>query len=88
MTETQQRIAGTYDPPVPAVQEKAEEYAGLLRNRMETQRAEDISRLELIDVMKKHNVEACEIDGYDVKLVHTEGDKIKVAKKKELEPSE
>ena len=82
--ETQRRIEGCQDPPVEAVQQKAEEYAGLLRNRMETARCEDISRAELVELMKKHDVETCEIEDYDVKLVHSETDKIKVAKKKEL----
>lgn len=80
-TDTQQRMPGTYDEPVKAVQEKAEEYAGLLRDRMQTQERENVCRAELIAVMKEHDRTSCELDGDIVTLEHVEQDKIKVKSK-------
>jgi len=81
----QQRISGTYDQPVKAVQTKAEKYVELLYDRMETQEAENVARNDLIEVMTKNEVKACEVGGCTVTLVHTEGDKINVKKNKEQE---
>jgi len=79
-SERQQRIAGTFDPPVEAVQEAAEKYIELLMMRMQTQEEENAARRELIDVMVEHNVMECETDGYKVNRVHMEEDKVKVKK--------
>lgn len=80
--DKQTRMEGMHDQVPEAVQEKADEYSRLMHTRMETQRAEDTSRAELIEVMRKNEVGTCEIDGYDVSLVHLESYKIKVTKKK------
>ena len=79
-TERQQRIAGTFDPPVEAVQEAAEKYVELLMTRMQTQEEENAARRELIEVMVEHNVMECETEGYKVNRVHLEEDKVKVKK--------
>ena len=79
-TERQQRIAGTFDPPVETVQEAAEKYVELLMTRMQTQEEENAARRELIEVMVEHDVMECETDGYKVNRVHLEEDKVKVKK--------
>ena len=84
--EKQQRMEGTYDKPVKAVTEKAEEYADVLRERMALQVRENSLREELIDVMKKHNVETVDLEGEIVSMEHVEAkDKIKVKAKPEIE---
>jgi hypothetical protein len=79
-TERQQRIAGTFDPPVEAVQEAAEKYVELLMTRMQTQEEENAARRELIEVMVEHDVMECETECYKVNRVHLEEDKVKVKK--------
>jgi len=79
-TERQQRIAGTFDPPVEIVQEAAEKYVDLLMMRMQTQENENTARRELIDLMIEHDVMECETDGYKVNRIHLEEDKVKVKK--------
>ena len=82
-TETQQRMPGTYDEPIPELQEKAAEYDLTLRRRMTTQTVENRLREELIQLMKDHGRDSCELDGAIVTLEHTEKDKIKVKTKSE-----
>ena len=61
--DVQKRIPGTFDKPIKALQDKAEEYADALRERMEMQEAENQLRQELIDLMKKHDRQTCNLDG-------------------------
>ena len=84
MTEhvKQTRIEGTYDPPVPEVQEAAEEYVDLLYGRMKTQELENQAKEKLIEVMKEYDVEEIELDGYEVRRKHIEQDKVHVKKVK------
>ena len=75
----QTKIPGTYDEPVPAVQQAAELYADTLHQRQALQTTEADLRADLVEQMQTHGVEECAIDGYVVKLNHR-GDNIKVEK--------
>lgn len=85
---TQTRIEGTYDPPVPEVQEAAEEYVDLLYGRMRTQEMENAARDRLVELMKEYDVKEVELDGYEIKRQHIEQDKVKVKKVKVEEPED
>ena len=74
----QTRIAGTFDPPVEAVQTKAAEYSEALHSRMAMQTRENGLREDLIDLMKEHDCETVYLDGETVTREHIEKDRIKV----------
>ena len=76
----QQRIPGTIDVANGPVRKKAEQYVELLYGRMEQQEQENVARAELIELMQQHDVQEFELDGYEIKLKHTEKDKLTVKK--------
>ena len=69
--DKQQRIPGTIDAAIEAVDTKAEEYVAVLCERRRLQENESTLRDELIELMHKHDVRECHLDGYEVKLVET-----------------
>lgn len=76
----QQRLPGTIDEPTQAVLAKAEAYVELLYGRMRQQEAENTARDELIELMRADDIREFALDGYEIKLKHTEKDKIAVKK--------
>ena len=81
----QQRIPGTIDVPTEEVLKKGEHYVEMLRTRMSTQEVENVLRSELIELMRGHKIEQFQLDGYEVKLTHSETDKITIKKLEEEE---
>jgi len=81
----QQRIPGTFDPPDPAVQEAAQEYVELLTSRMAIEQKERVARATLLERMHEHDVQECELDGYIVKIISTNKEKITVKKTESAE---
>lgn len=75
----QQQIPGTEAPVIAEVNEIAETYCDVLYERMELQKREDTIRADLIEKMKKHGLETCEVDGYEVRMTTSPAsEKIKV----------
>jgi hypothetical protein len=54
----------------PSVQAAAEDYVETLHERMELQRLEPQKKDLLIELMKKHNNESCDVNGTKVLLKH------------------
>jgi hypothetical protein len=84
--DRQKRLPGTTDPANEKVNAKAQEYVDYLSERMKMQKAEGVTRAELIELLNTHGIELVRLDGHEVKLVHKEAsDKIKVKTLKEDE---
>ncbi len=81
----QQRLEGTIDIATEPVRQKAQVYVDLLYSRMKTQEGENVAREELIELMQEHDIVEFELDGYEVKLKHTEKDKVTVKKTESAE---
>lgn len=81
----QQRIPGTIDVAREPVVRKAQEYVEALTLRMSTQESENVLRAELIDLMIAEDLREFTLDGHEVKLEHTEKDKITIKKLAEPE---
>ncbi len=82
----QARLEGMVPKANKAVTAKAEQYAKLLHSWQSTQQAAEVAKGELHDLMREHDVWEVETDDDEVKRVTIEAtEKIKVAKKKELE---
>lgn len=74
----QQRIPGTIDVAREAVCHKAQAYVETLQLRMSTQEAENVLRAEVIDLMIAEDLKEFTLDGHEVKLTHTETDKLTI----------
>ena len=81
----QVRIAGTYDPVVPEIQEIAEQFIDHVRGRKKLKAAEDELRDQLITAMRENDICECSVEEFEIRLEQL--DRIKVKEDKSLAPA-
>lgn len=87
--EVQKRMAGMYKPVPKAVQKKAEEFRTLRRDWLAMQKSEQVAGEELMLLMREHEIDTVDLDYDTVERVTPETkEKLKLSKKKELEPAQ
>ena len=83
-----QTLPGIEDQEIPAeLQEAAEQYVTKLKARQRTQEKENELRQKTIELMKKHGVRAIELDDERKLDLESKGERIKITKIQEPNPS-
>jgi len=76
----QRYIDGTRDTVDQQVQEAADEFVQLLAAAEKAKERVERARATLLLTMQDRDIVECLVDGYKIKRVHTEADKLKVVK--------
>lgn len=78
--DSQKMIPGTEPERIKAIEDVAKKYVNCRDERMGLTEEEIDLKAKLIDVMKSHNCETYQFDGYMCELSHVDEDQVKVKK--------